>query len=207
MMWALIAIFVVYVGALVAALLVGSNDVQVAMIAVGGTAVGAIAATVGSVSGARAQASAAQDAAELQARAAYESVLQEQRFSWAGLAYNELNSLLSVSRKLGTSVKGYESYDDVVTELQVINTHANLLVANPIIGIDEGLAGRIRSYVTAIGSGLWDDWQTKENPSYRPLREKGWVPPGELGDELAQLVGRRIHATTTAAGLHPDGLN
>ena len=78
-------IAVAYIGALIAALLAGSSEVKVAVIAVGGTAVGAVAGTVGSISGARAQAESTLRTKTVELKAAQEGILQRQRYEWSTL--------------------------------------------------------------------------------------------------------------------------
>jgi hypothetical protein len=112
----LVITIVAYMAGLVVALVAGSDNVKVAVIAVGGTAVGALAGLTGSLAGARSQAIAAHEAADQPAMAnlalkrteldpARDQVLLVEQLRWASKAYDELEALLDLSRKLGTSIK------------------------------------------------------------------------------------------------------
>jgi len=202
MIWYLSAAGLLYLSGLIVALVVGSDTVKVAVIAVGGTAVGAFAGLVGSITGARTQAAASQSAATLQAEAslkikqsefdaARKQLLLEEQLRWTGKAYDELTALLNTSRELGTMVGTYDNWGDVVVKLQQVATHASLLQGNPIIGGDPDLNERVSQYISTFSTWCRSDWL--EAHGEKPiLTESRGDPPGILGDVLAKRVGQRI---------------
>jgi len=207
LVWLLSGIALVYVVGLLLAVVYGSDTVKVAVIAVGGTAVGALAGLFGSLAGARTQASAAQAAANLQAETSLNlkktelaesrsQLLLQERSRWAVKCYDELNTLLSTSRDVGASAASYSSTDEISVEMQKIATYADMLRVNPLIASDGPLCERIDRYVHAISEGCLYDWGVAHGRARHP-RSSDWVPQHVLGQRIAVQVGDHIRTATS----------
>jgi hypothetical protein len=200
------ALAVLYGIGLSVALALGSDTVKVAVIAIGGTAVGAFAGLIGSVTGARTQAAASDASARLQAEtnlrlkqteldAARENLVLQEQLNWARKAHDALTDLLNQSRELGTTVATYKKWEDIVVKLQGIRSQADLLGANPIVGAEPKLLEELDRYASAITATAYDDWNVSrgEKPS---RRGSDWVEAGPLGSALAKDLGQRIRKIT-----------
>ncbi len=189
--WLLFLVALLYFALLATALLVGSNTVRVAVIAVGGTAVGAIAGLMGSIIGARTQAVANLETTRAQLDANRRETLLQEQLRWVGKAYDELADLLGAYRDLGVTVGQYENWADVVVKLQQIVTHADLLGTNPLVVADPELRTRLLALRKGITSSLYEDWRVAQGET-PTKRDKDWVPAGQLGTTLAEGIGEKI---------------
>jgi hypothetical protein len=214
--WPVVAgAFLLYVVVLVVALIRGGDAISTAVIAVGGTAVGAAAGLVGSLLGARTQAASAYETAKLQANSsvsmkkeelanARSQLILEEALRWTEKAYTDLRDFLGQSRELGTSIRGYRTYDDVIVELQKIDTFADLLVANPLIRTDEDIVKRLRDYISALSTSTHREWTSAQRGGGLSGPEEGEIPVGIQGRQLAEAVGARLTKITASVGLLGD---
>ena len=173
------------------------TDVAIALIAVAGTVVGAISGLAGSVLGVRLQAKSNFELKKEELESARSQVFLQEALRWTEKAYGDLRTLLLESRKLGTSITQYDDYEDVIVELQAIDTSADLLVANPLIAGDVELVQSIRSYVSTMSVSLFDDWSAAKQG--RTSKVEG-TPVGVQGNNLARAVGATLVRVMAESG-------
>jgi hypothetical protein len=201
---------------LVFAIRAGNNEATIALIGVGGPAVGAAAGVVGAQAGARTQAQGARDTAVLttdaQARmkalelesaqalktleldAAARQLRLEATFTWADRLYADLREFLTLAKLYGVEETTTGSKTQGIERLkrqQELDTLRDMLRLNPLVEADPSLADRVNLAAHAVQYSIMD----------LPL-EKGEAPPGIQLNELAAAVGRQLlNATGAAAGL------
>ena len=204
-----------YIAGLIAAITAGNNEATIALIAVGGPAVGAAAGVVGALAGADTQAKAARETAALtvdaQARmkelelesanalktleldAAARQCAWKPLFTWADRLYADLREFLTRSKLgVGEATEGSKTQGiERLKRLQELDTLRDMLRLNPLIEADAALADRVNRAASAVQYSIMD----------LPL-EKGEAAPGVQLDQLAAAVGRQpLNATGAAPGL------
>jgi hypothetical protein len=205
-----------YVAGLIAAISAGNNEATIALIAVGGPAVGAAAGVVGALAGADTQAKAARETAaltvEAQARmkelelesanalktlelaAAARQLRLEATFTWADRLYADLREFLTRSKLYGVEETTEGSKTQGIERLkrqQELDTLRDMLRLNPLIEADAALADRVNRAASAVQLSIMD----------LPL-ENGEAAPGIQLNQLAAAVGRQLlNATGAAPGL------
>jgi hypothetical protein len=207
-----------YVVGLIAAIRAGNNEATIALIGVGGPAVGAAAGVVGALAGATTQAQGAHRTAvlttEAQARmkelelesakalkkleldASASQLRLEATFAWADRLYADLREFLTLCKLYGVEETTEGSKTQGIERLkrqQELDTLRDMLRLNPLIEADPALADRVNLAAHAVQYSIMD-----------MELDTGELPPGIQLNELAAAVGRQLlSATGTAPGLRP----
>ena len=211
-----------YVVGLVAAIRAGNNEATIALIGVGGPAVGAAAGVFGALAGANTQAKGARETAVMTAEAqahmkelelesanalktleldaAAKQLRLEATFTWADRLYADLREFLTRSKIYGVEETTEGSKTQGIERLrrqQELDTLRDMLRLNPLIEADPALAERVNSAARAVQYSIMDI----------PL-EPGEAAAGIQLNQLAAAVGRQLlNATGAAPGMATSGSN